>query len=166
MEYTLPTTAFVLKEVVTGRQPGAMVPQLPRVFPGRHRSDDRPKETALTIDRECWHTKSLQPFDTVLVLREDFFFHPWLGYGLDAPGRIEACLTQGTLNHLWITERFLAFMAGLPKGNIEPLDKSPQIKIATKPFILPSMLPLLSSPPSSIFRCPLHSFGAVAHGPD
>src|SRR5262245_6417591 len=114
MEYTLPTTAFVLKEVVTGRQPGAMVPQLPRVFPGRHRSDDRPKETALTIDRECWHTKSLQPFDTVLVLREDFFFHPWLGYGLDAPGRIEACLTQGTLNHRWITERFLAFMAGLP----------------------------------------------------
>src|SRR5215471_16026842 len=107
VEYTLPTTAFVLKEVVAGRQPGDMIPQLPRVLPGRHRSDDRPKETALTIDRECWHTKSLQPFDTVLVLREDFFFHPWLGCGLGAPSRIESRLTQGTLNHLWITERFL-----------------------------------------------------------
>src|SRR5262245_20812879 len=122
MEYTLPTTALVLEEVVAGRQPGDMVPQLPRVLSGRDRSDNRPKETALTIDRERRHAKSLQPLDPVLVLREDTVFRPRLG-GFGTPGWIETRLGQGAIDHRRISERFLAFVAGLPEGNIEPFDR-------------------------------------------
>src|SRR5919198_2918366 len=117
---TPPAAALVLEEVVAGRQPGDMVPQLPGVLSGRHRGDDRPKESAPPIDRECWHAKGLQPLDPVLVLREDTFFYPWLGCGFGAPGWIEAGLTQGALDHRSIGERFLAFVAGLSEGHIEP----------------------------------------------
>src|SRR5262249_13205373 len=85
---------------------GDMVPQLPGVFPGRHRGDNRPKETALTIDRERRHAEGLQPLDTVLVLREDTVLYTRLG-GFGMPGRIKTRLTQGALEHRGIDERFL-----------------------------------------------------------
>src|SRR4029453_1239642 len=41
----LPATALVLEEVLAGRQPGDMIPQLSRVLTSRNRGDDWPKET-------------------------------------------------------------------------------------------------------------------------
>src|SRR5438309_793109 len=100
-----------------------MVPQLSRVLPGRHRGDDWPEEPTPTIDRQRWHAKGLQPLDPVLVLRQDTFFHPWLGGSFGTPGRIETRLTQGALDDRRVAERFLAFVAGLTEGDIEPLDR-------------------------------------------
>src|SRR5262245_34452996 len=117
----LSAAALVLEEVITGCQPGDMIPQLPGVLPGRYRSDDRPKEPTPTIDRQRWHAKGLQPLDPVLVLSEDTFFHPWLGGGFGTPSRIKSRLTQGALNDRWVGERFLAVVTGLAEGQIEAI---------------------------------------------
>lgn len=76
-----------------------MVPQLSGVLSGRDRSDNRPEEAALAIDRQSRHAKGLQSLDAILVLREDTVFYPWLGCRLGTPGWIETRLTQSALDY-------------------------------------------------------------------